>query len=603
MNRTLIAISVGLILGFVAGRMSTTEGSEAPTVGDRLPSQNTPATVGEVAKGAVRSQENAEAVDGTVSQSPTPIHAVTPSPSVPFIVTLTLVDRQGISLPSAPAAILQDPLDEDSRVVLIVSRLLIGAAHCSFPGPDGRPQPLRHVAWRTSDGTLSAFRLPITDESTPWTVAASSLELQRHGWNLPLGGRPLTPVHVEQVRWSSQHMSEVGELLSGAWPGLFLNDQHQLSGFVLPDKPGFSHGVVLRVDSTRLESVDAVDMKLVDFVDMAFGDDPNELIREARKHLAARRYSRAVSTFHRALEGRMELKDDVGPDLLLAHKGSLSSSSARTRFRVRLDLLEGALLDFPDEVGLLIDQAKTARVGSEFELAWASWRRSHELDPDQVGALPAIAADLYLDWAKWLERSALIGQCLGILREGLNEAGMDEELLVMLSRLLMKDRAYGDVASLLRGAFFSSPDLEERLGPTLARAERLQDRPGNVVIDYPPGAKSIHATVALNGVTGEFIVDTGASTTMVPDDLARRAGLDTGSNVPRVLIRTAGNERILPFSPVDSVSVGGLSISGLSVVVGDLSGLGNLGLLGMDFLGQFGFENDSVNGRFVIFAR
>jgi predicted aspartyl protease len=180
---------------------------------------------------------------------------------------------------------------------------------------------------------------------------------------------------------------------------------------------------------------------------------------------------------------------------------------------------------------------------------------------------------------------------------------MDEGLLVMLSRILMKERAYGEVAVLLRDAFFANPDLEMSLGASLARAERMQDRPGNVVIDYPPGSKSIHATVALNGVVGEFIVDTGASTTMVPDDLARRASLDTGVNVPRVLIRTAGNERILPFSPVDSVSVGSLSVTGLSVVVGDLSGLGNLGLLGMDFLGQFGFENDSVNGRFVIFAR
>lgn len=520
------------------------------------------------------------------------------------LCTVTMADAAGLPLPSAPAAVLENPLNPSSRIVLLPARRLLGVAHCTISDASSQPVALRKVSWRTADGVLVALELPAANKRVSWDVTASSFDNAMHGWNLPMGGRSLTPVQVEEIRWSVRYMSEVGRLGAGGWPGLFLDDKQQLAGFVLPDEDGTAgSGFVLAVNKQRLSRVDAVDMSLIDFVELTFGNDASLLVRQARQHLAARRFSQAIFTFHRALDARPELLIEISGDLLLAHRGALSTSVARSRARVRLDLLEAALMDFPDEVSFLQDQAKTARAGQEFLLAWSAWQKAHALDAPLVGDLPAIAADLFLEWAQWLERSALIEESIGILRDGIVEAGNDEEILIMLARLLLKKRAYTEVAFLLRDALFQNPDLSETLGDTLARAERMQDRPGNVVIDYPPGARSIHATVFLNGVAGEFIVDTGASTTMVPDDLARRANLDTGPAVPRVRLRTAGDERVVPFSPCESLSVGGLSVTGLSVVVGDLRGMGNLGLLGMDFLGRFGFENDSVNGRFVIYAR
>ena len=539
-----------------------------------------------------------------MSETPPFVDASVPLTEVQRVLEVAIADRDGSPLPFAAGAVIEDSLNPDSLVVLLPTQMLLGAAHCTVVDQRGRPRALKHVVWRTSDGVLAALSLPEQlRKGKPWTVAPASNGPVGHGWNLGTGNRPLTPIHIQQARWSSHFMCEVGEITSGGWTGLYLNEQHELSGFVLPSPEEPPGGNVVGVDQDQLDGVDAVAMTVAQFVDMTFGDDPNLLLRQARKHLAAKRYSQAVFTFHRALDEDRDLLQEIASDLLLSHKGTLASSSARTLFRVRLDLLEGALRDFPGNVDLLIDQSKTAHAGAEFELAWTSWRKAHSVEPETVGSLSAIASDLYHDWATWLERSARLDECLAVLREGIVESELDLSIVTMLARLLMKERAYVEAAGVLREALFAKPNLEETLGTMLARAERMQDRPGNVIIDYPPGAKSIHATVALNGVSGEFIVDTGASTTMVPDDLARRAGLDTGSSVPRVRIRTAGNERVLPFSPVESLSVGALSVTGLSVVVGDLSGLGNLGLLGMDFLGQFGFENDSINGRFVIFSR
>ena len=119
-----------------------------------------------------------------------------------------------------------------------------------------------------------------------------------------------------------------------------------------------------------------------------------------------------------------------------------------------------------------------------------------------------------------------------------------------------------------------------------------------------PGSRAIIATVTLNGrANGEFIVDTGATNTMIPDDLARRAGIDTGPLLPRVRVRTAGGDRTLPRSPVESVAIGGLAVNGIEAIVGDLPGMDNRGLLGMDFLGAFVIENDPENGRMVLSRR
>lgn len=89
-----------------------------------------------------------------------------------------------------------------------------------------------------------------------------------------------------------------------------------------------------------------------------------------------------------------------------------------------------------------------------------------------------------------------------------------------------------------------------------------------------------HWPGTVHGVPVEFLVDTGATTTALPAELARQAGLETGAPVRS---STAAGEAWGYESRADLTLRGGLSVQRLRVTV--LPGLASP-LLGMDILGR-----------------
>jgi aspartyl protease family protein len=105
---------------------------------------------------------------------------------------------------------------------------------------------------------------------------------------------------------------------------------------------------------------------------------------------------------------------------------------------------------------------------------------------------------------------------------------------------------------------------------------------GQAVIQLRRGPDGhYHWPGRVNGVAVDFLVDTGATTTALPDALARAAGAQTEGQVRS---QTAGGTVIGSTARIDLELAGGVQVQRLRATV--LPTLGGAPLLGMDVLGR-----------------
>lgn len=94
-----------------------------------------------------------------------------------------------------------------------------------------------------------------------------------------------------------------------------------------------------------------------------------------------------------------------------------------------------------------------------------------------------------------------------------------------------------------------------------------------------------YTTAAVNGVSMQFLVDTGASMVTISSHDAKRAGIPYLSG-ERGLMQTANG--VVPAYRVrfDTVTLGEITLNGVDGIVIEGAGLGRAGLLGMSFLNR-----------------
>ena len=125
-----------------------------------------------------------------------------------------------------------------------------------------------------------------------------------------------------------------------------------------------------------------------------------------------------------------------------------------------------------------------------------------------------------------------------------------------------------------------------------------------VTIDGRLGERYVLVPVTIGGpggeATGLFVVDTGASSTLVSERLAQRLGLP---ELRRLEVGTAGDDVAAGLHATTEVRVGGVAYPRLPVVVADLDVLqvpAMDGLLGLDFLREAAFRLDLANARLTL---
>jgi len=97
----------------------------------------------------------------------------------------------------------------------------------------------------------------------------------------------------------------------------------------------------------------------------------------------------------------------------------------------------------------------------------------------------------------------------------------------------------------------------------------------------------------VNGAHVRFVVDTGATTVLIPGPDADRLGLDYRNKGQMGHISTANGTATAYRVVLDSVTIGGITAYNVEAVVAEGSGL-DVALLGMSFLNRTEMRRDGA---------
>jgi clan AA aspartic protease (TIGR02281 family) len=122
--------------------------------------------------------------------------------------------------------------------------------------------------------------------------------------------------------------------------------------------------------------------------------------------------------------------------------------------------------------------------------------------------------------------------------------------------------------------------------------------PNKASIPFEKQGQVVIVEATLNKKTAaKFVVDTGASYTMISSAMAKELDIDTEQSRRTAPFQTANGIIQAPLVSLDSISVGGMEIRNLTAAVHDvLSDPRIAGLLGLNFLSNFRMDIDTQKG-------
>ena len=122
--------------------------------------------------------------------------------------------------------------------------------------------------------------------------------------------------------------------------------------------------------------------------------------------------------------------------------------------------------------------------------------------------------------------------------------------------------------------------------------------PNKASIPFEKQGQVVVVEATLNKKTAaKFVVDTGASYTMISSAIAKELAIETEQNRQTAPFQTANGIIQAPLVSLESISVGGMEIRNLTAAVHDvLSDPRIAGLLGLNFLSNFRMDIDTQKG-------
>jgi clan AA aspartic protease (TIGR02281 family) len=123
------------------------------------------------------------------------------------------------------------------------------------------------------------------------------------------------------------------------------------------------------------------------------------------------------------------------------------------------------------------------------------------------------------------------------------------------------------------------------------------DEVRNAVIRFRPGSDQIFVRARLNrDLWQDFLVDTGANCTTIPSSTFIALGLKITNRTKISYVTTASGYGLAFQVMLDSIEIQGIRVRNLEVLIVDMPGSPDEGLLGTNFLNRFNMEIDNENG-------
>jgi hypothetical protein len=325
----------------------------------------------------------------------------------------------------------------------------------------------------------------------------------------------------------------------------------------------------------------------------------------AEKRARAQRWEEAIAHWKRVIELNDALRREVEPALahafLQASDADLSAGRRAERHARLLDAVEW----LPEHGELRLRLAGSFFELEEYREAIEHYWAAYELLPARAAEIGRAIVQVHRAWGQALLRQGEWSAAANLFREALQLDGANGGLYFGLGVAEFRRRAFEAAIQAFEAALAYEPGLRPEIEPYLAKARALQGGPRTVVIDFPPGSPRIEVPVVINGrLEVPFIIDTGASMTLMPAWAAEMLGYRPPPTSEWLRVQTAGGARRLPYAAVQRLEIQGLGLSNLPVLFGDLPGHdASRGLLGMDFLRHFSLAVDHELGRMTLRLR
>jgi clan AA aspartic protease (TIGR02281 family) len=122
--------------------------------------------------------------------------------------------------------------------------------------------------------------------------------------------------------------------------------------------------------------------------------------------------------------------------------------------------------------------------------------------------------------------------------------------------------------------------------------------PAKASIPFEKQGQVVIVEATLNKkASAKFVVDTGASYTMISSAVAKELDIDTEQQHRTAPFQTANGIIQAPLVSLDSINVGGMEIRNLTAAVHDILADSRVaGLLGLNFLSNFRMDIDTQKG-------
>ena len=126
--------------------------------------------------------------------------------------------------------------------------------------------------------------------------------------------------------------------------------------------------------------------------------------------------------------------------------------------------------------------------------------------------------------------------------------------------------------------------------------------PDGISVDLVRKHELLLAEVVLNGrIRQYFIVDTGASFTLINKSTARELGITVDESTPFIPIFTASSLIFTPLVTLSSIRVAEAEVENVDVLIYNMPSE-SAGLLGNSFLNKFKVVLDSMNGKMTLYS-
>jgi len=259
-------------------------------------------------------------------------------------------------------------------------------------------------------------------------------------------------------------------------------------------------------------------------------------------------------------------------------------------------LAESAFQRYPNDPVFMVLLGEARYVQGDWGGGILALAQAREIETSQ--RLDSLLEKGYLELANEAARRGDARAQESNLLDGIRQVGNSGILHLELARLYARYEAYDDAIRLLEQARQLDSSLRESAENLLAKIEEVLRRREAVIVPVPPGSGSIRTTALIDGRTEfTFVIDTGATYTSIPSDLAAQLRYDTSVS-RRVNVSAVGGIFNVPLITIQSLNLGGYVVRNLEVLVVPQSIGPNFGLLGLNFLRHFKYTVDSKRNEF-----